>query len=259
MSGPRKPAFTLIELLVVISIIAVLLALLLPSLSMSRELARRAVCMSNLHTWGLGMNTYSDDHASTYVPQALLINGGGLHIMRDWVAEYLEEYSPHLYREGLFCPNLRTIREAEYLQPWTEHVYNDYGDNYYIAYIGMLYLGNRRNGQFTLSDPLNSPVGPHDPGNWLLATDALYGNLDAPGGEMIEVRSGGHIRGGGGVEQFTDPAAGRKGGGATLAIPEGSNQMYNDGHVEWVDVSKMSAEGTISGNDYHAVMIWNNY
>jgi prepilin-type N-terminal cleavage/methylation domain-containing protein len=261
MSSRRwNSGFTLIELLVVISIIALLIALLLPALGMSRELARRSVCASNLHTWGIGMNVYSNDHGGEYVPQTQLMYGGGLHHMRGWVAEYLEKYSPHLYREGMFCPNLRSIREADYLQPWTAYEYNDVdGDTYYLTYMGMVYLANRRVGPSTLSNPIHSPIGPHDPGSWLMAADALYGNLDAPGGEMIEVRSGGHVIGGGGVERFTNPNAGQKGGGAGTAVAAGGNQLYNDGHVVWVDASEMSAEGTASGNDYRAVMIWRNY
>ena len=39
--------FTLIELLVIVSIIIMLIALLLPSVKRSREVARNAICMSN--------------------------------------------------------------------------------------------------------------------------------------------------------------------------------------------------------------------
>ena len=44
----RRPGFTVVELLVVITVVALLLALILPAVQMSREAARRARCASNL-------------------------------------------------------------------------------------------------------------------------------------------------------------------------------------------------------------------
>lgn len=55
-------AFTLIELLVVIAIIALLLSILMPSLSKAKELSRRVVCGTNLHQWGLAVTMYHNDH-----------------------------------------------------------------------------------------------------------------------------------------------------------------------------------------------------
>ena len=46
-----KP-FSLIELLVVIAILGILMSMLIPSLKNSREIARQAVCMSNMKQIG---------------------------------------------------------------------------------------------------------------------------------------------------------------------------------------------------------------
>src|SRR3989440_5055616 len=56
----RIVGFTVIELLVVIEIIAVLIGILLPTLSRARESANRSACLSNLRQLGQAFNIYAN-------------------------------------------------------------------------------------------------------------------------------------------------------------------------------------------------------
>lgn len=57
----RRGAFTIVELLVVMSIIAVLIALLIPAISKAREQAKYVLCMSNLRQNIVALNGYLSD------------------------------------------------------------------------------------------------------------------------------------------------------------------------------------------------------
>lgn len=71
-----RRAFTLVELLVVISIISLLLAILLPSLTKARETAIRLKCQANLRGMTISSFAYSNDNAGT-VPYGGAEGGSG--------------------------------------------------------------------------------------------------------------------------------------------------------------------------------------
>ena len=66
---PASIGFTLIELLVVIAIIALLVSILMPSLHVAKELAKRSVCQSNQHQIAIALVMYANDSES-HLPNA---------------------------------------------------------------------------------------------------------------------------------------------------------------------------------------------
>ena len=60
----KRNGFTLIELLVVISIVALLIALLLPAIKRAKELSRRIVCSNNQRQLGIALFAYIADNDS---------------------------------------------------------------------------------------------------------------------------------------------------------------------------------------------------
>lgn len=76
----RREAFTLIELLVVISIIALLIAVLLPALSAARQSAQRVLCASNARQQGIGVQVYAQEYHGN-IPPIYTTNGRDSYIV----------------------------------------------------------------------------------------------------------------------------------------------------------------------------------
>ena len=66
---PRRAAFTLVELLVVIGIIALLIGILLPTLSRARQSANSIVCLSNQRQLAMGTSFFINEH-DMWLPKA---------------------------------------------------------------------------------------------------------------------------------------------------------------------------------------------
>ena len=87
MNRARRPAFTLIELLVVIAILALLISILLPSLSAARENAKTVVCCTQIRELGRCAFAYTVDWG-VYTPCIDNFTNSGLDTNRpglDWL------------------------------------------------------------------------------------------------------------------------------------------------------------------------------
>lgn len=106
----RRSGFTLIELLVVISIIALLIALLLPALRMARESAKGAGCLSSLRQIGLAVAMYQNDYGP-WLPPALghrTHPNGAAPVAGDthpWFTQYLIDDYMGETSEIMTCPS----------------------------------------------------------------------------------------------------------------------------------------------------------
>jgi prepilin-type N-terminal cleavage/methylation domain-containing protein len=202
MVGGRPAGFTLIELLVTISIIAMLIAILLPALRSAREAARTIQCLSNERQLMIGIGMYVGDYRGYYpaavlegttplseypgAPHNVSINAG--YVWTEAVLTYVHAMPPPstngeiieatqratIYR----CPSDPNPPHSDGLVP-KSYAMNGHRDN------GMFY-GGRFDGLYRFASAThNMPAGPatqrhthenavQEPGNfWVVADGAL--------------------------------------------------------------------------------------
>lgn len=97
-----RVAFTLVELLVVISIVALLMALLIPSLARARATAQALRCTANMHQLGIGLATYSNDYRQSIPLFYGSWSGPGPYpgqLFRAWITDWQLEPGSGNWRE----------------------------------------------------------------------------------------------------------------------------------------------------------------
>lgn len=106
-----RRSFTLVEMLVVVAITVILLALLLPSLAMTKEKARQLQCANNLRQCGIAMCSYSSDFNSYIVMVLYKGSGAGASTVR-WLDCLNETYGTGYLtsRKVPLCPSFAPAR-----------------------------------------------------------------------------------------------------------------------------------------------------
>lgn len=102
--GACSRAFTLVELLVVSAIIAILAALLLPSLHQGGAAAQRVRCASNLHQFGLAAQMYWDENSGRCFPYGGVSTNNGKLYWFGWIGNGAEGQRPFDATQGALYP-----------------------------------------------------------------------------------------------------------------------------------------------------------
>jgi prepilin-type N-terminal cleavage/methylation domain-containing protein len=236
----RNLAFTLIELLVVVAIIALLIAILLPSLGKARELAKRTACGTNLKGQGTAFAIYAADY------------DGRLPVFTNQSTNWLQD-EPYQVGDQLVNMTLNNNTSATSIRRWfycpansnqnSDNAWNQFnqGANGFRVF-GYNYFNDRWNGgtptiKLSAADPRSTPrpsgatpaISFHNKWN----SETFSANMELVVDQIWTTSYNG-----------SDFASGGPHGGGLVTdnlvtshlkgnIPAGANVLSMDGHASW--------------------------
>jgi prepilin-type N-terminal cleavage/methylation domain-containing protein/prepilin-type processing-associated H-X9-DG protein len=204
----KRQAFTLVELLVVISIIAVLLAIMMPSLQKARNQAKKMVCLSNMRQIGITLNAYMIDSKNCLPPSSCHLSNPDQY----WLC-ILNKYSgtPLLFR----CPSDKAKIFVNWSKPLAEQPKNARWSSFALNALldpGCTINGGCYNSVLRIRHPASCIYVAECPSSW-----TNYDHLHPDGWESLQQAKG-------------QVDWNRHNGN--------SNYIFTDGHVENLKIEK---------------------